>query len=130
MCDILGGVRSLLHQPQSLKGAWLRGVVFPIRGVLEKEVDRFWEATFDGMKGANRSTKFICLKHLARDRCIAMKDELAGEVYSAWKTLSRACHYHGYDLTPTVSELKLWIDQVERLCKSLRTLHNNDTGEK
>lgn len=105
-------------------------MVFLVRGVLEEELDRLWDVTFGGMKKANRYTQLTCLKQLARDGRIAMDTVIAEDLHSAWATLSRACHYHEYDLTPTVSELELWIDQVEQLREYLRTLHDNELEEK
>lgn len=36
-----------------------------------------------------------------------------------WAGLSRACHYHGYELAPTQAELCAWRDDVERVIGAL-----------
>ena len=113
-------IRLLLAGNPSSKGVWLRAAVFLTRGVLEREVDRLWRVAFGGKGRTNRHTQFVCLKQLARDDRIDMDPVMAEDIHSAWASLSRACHHHEYDLTPTVPELELWIRQVERLVEHLR----------
>ena len=45
----------------------------------------------------------------------AEDEDLAERVSYAWAGLSRACHQHAYELSPTSPELIAWIDVVERL---------------
>ena len=112
---MLKDLYSLLHQTSSSKGGWLRAILFLVRRVLEEELDRLWSSTFSNMRNASRYTQLICLKRLSRDGHIDMDPVVAEDIHSAWAALSGACHYHEYDLTPTVPELELWIRQVERL---------------
>ena len=95
-------------------------MAFLTRGVLEREVDRLWRLEFGGTRRTNRQTQFACLKQLARDGRITMDPVMAEDIHSAWAALSRACHHHEYDLTPTVSELEFWIRQVEQLVEHLK----------
>jgi hypothetical protein len=43
----------------------------------------------------------------------------AAYLYAA---LSRACHYHLYELAPTATELTRWLDETAGLVKLLRGL--------
>ena len=113
-------IRSLLGGSPNSKGVWLRAVAFLTRGVLEREMDRLWRVEFGGTRRTNRQTPFACLKQLARDGHIDLDPVMAEDIHSAWAALSRACHHHEYDLTPTVSELELWIGQVEQLVEHLK----------
>lgn len=115
MCDILKDIRSLLHGTQGSSGVRFRAVVFLIRRVLEKNLDRLWDGTFGGMRDARLTTQLKCLMQLARDERIDMDPVKAKGIYFAWRALSRACHYYAYDWTPTLSELESWIGQVEPL---------------
>ncbi|MGE0490532.1 MAG: hypothetical protein AB7S38_15100 [Vulcanimicrobiota bacterium] len=36
-----------------------------------------------------------------------------------WAELSGACHYHSYQLLPTLTELTRWVDGVEALLLTL-----------
>ena len=40
---------------------------------------------------------------------------IAEQVAYVWAALSRACHYHPYELAPTGAELTGWIADVESL---------------
>lgn len=40
---------------------------------------------------------------------------------ATWAGLSRACHYHRYELAPTQGELYAWRDDVERVIGALRS---------
>ena len=131
MCDI-NDLRSILHGTPDPNGVRRRAIVFLIRLVLEKELDRLWGFTFIGIEKESRYTykQFVCLKQLVRDGNIAMDPMLAESIHFVWDTLSKKCHYQEYELTPTVSELDLLIDQVEQLLEDLRIFHDDDTEEK
>lgn len=42
-------------------------------------------------------------------------DELGEAAMRAWDGLSRLCHHHGYELQPSVMEVKHYIGEVRRL---------------
>lgn len=42
-------------------------------------------------------------------------DQVANKANIAWIGLSNACHYHAYELTPTVDELRHWLGLVADL---------------
>lgn len=151
MCDI-NDLRSILRRTQGSNGVRRRAIVFLIRLVLEKEMDRLWEVAFSDIRKENRyaDRQFPCLVQLMRDGNIAMdsrpcrparrrrlkqlmRDDyiaMAEGIRFAWATLSDMCHYEEYDLTPTFLELDPLIDQVEGLLEDLRTFHDNHTEEK
>ncbi|MFB7112513.1 hypothetical protein [Streptomyces sp. NPDC056291] len=45
--------------------------------------------------------------------------DMARRWSATWAGLSRACHYHGYELAPTQVELRAWRDDVERVIGAL-----------
>jgi hypothetical protein len=34
-----------------------------------------------------------------------------------WTALSRACHHHAYELSPTAAELGTWLESVDELVR-------------
>jgi hypothetical protein len=38
---------------------------------------------------------------------------LPAQLHETWGALSRACHHHPYELSPTAGELVTWIEMVE-----------------
>ena len=48
-------------------------------------------------------------------------DNLAQRVSYAWAGLSRACHQHPYELSPTSVELLAWLRTVEHLIDRVST---------
>lgn len=59
-----------------------------------------------GLQETSARCQLICLHELMKDR------ELANVADHAWWSLSRACHYHPYELAPTAGELRQWINSV------------------
>ena len=47
---------------------------------------------------------------------------MAERVSYAWAGLSRACHQHPYELSPTSTELLAWIETVERFAAEVKGL--------
>ena len=61
------------------------------------------------MESVSMRAQLICLPVYLRDQNLARSVDL-----TFW-ALSRACHHHAYELTPSVSELSHWIDVVRAL---------------
>jgi hypothetical protein len=55
----------------------------------------------------------MCLREL-------VDEEAAKQASHAWWALSRACHHHPYELSPTAGELAEWIAEVESVITTLR----------
>lgn len=131
MCDI-NDLRSLLHGTNGSSRVGRTAIVFLTRLVLEKALASLWEVAFSGIRKERRYTykQFTCLKQLVRDEHIDMETVIAERIHFSWATLSKGCHYQEYELTPTIPELKLWIDDVEELLEDLRIFHDDHTEEK
>ncbi len=54
-----------------------------------------------------------------RSQLIGLSDVVdhaaAARASFVWAALSGACHYHPYELAPTVGELHHWLDEVDAL---------------
>ena len=61
------------------------------------------------MEHCSARAQLLCLSHYLGE------EELAERVSYAWAGLSRACHQHPYELSPTRSELLGWLGTVEQL---------------
>lgn len=63
--------------------------------------------------------QLLCLRELA--------DETTAERAShAWWALSRACHHHPYELSPTAAELSGWIASVKAVMTELQKSLSQD----
>jgi hypothetical protein len=88
-------------------GWWPRSVALLTRQALEKGLDEFWggNAETAGLPGCSRKAQFACLPAY-------LDADLAHEMSFVWSALSNACHFHPYDLAPTATELRRWIEAV------------------
>jgi len=99
-------------------GIWPRAAALLTRQALEAAVDALWRRRAPGLEMCSARAQFICLPSYLHD-----DHELAGRVSYTWSGLSRACHQHPYELSPTSSELLSWIGNVEQLISLLRSIH-------
>ncbi len=112
--ELLDAANSVLNRPElGLGGAWPRAVALIGRQALEEGLDQFWDGELAQMKDASRRTQTLCLNQFMRD------PELSDGIKEAWSSLTRACHHHPYELSPTASELKNWLEEVEALLMQL-----------
>src|SRR4051812_46090467 len=97
--------RSVLENPGQLpKATWPRTSALLARQAIESAVADYLAARAPGLETCSRATQFTCLPWYANNRATA---RLA---FQTWAALSEACHHHAYDLAPTASELRAWID--------------------
>jgi hypothetical protein len=109
--DLLGEARELMARTDSATaGIWPRTSALLIRQALEQAVRSRWAALPDtaGLASASMRSQLTCLPYY-------LDVKLAGQVAYVWAALSRACHYHPYELAPIAAELTGWIGDVERL---------------
>ena len=98
-------------------GIWPRATALLTRQALEAALDTLWRRRAPGIELCSARAQFICLpSYLQDDR------ELAERASYAWFGLSRACHQHPYELSPTSSELLSWIGTVEELIVKVRSI--------
>lgn len=114
--ELLRLADELLERPDlNLRGAWPRAVALLGRQALEGGLDQFWTREFPNMKYASRRTQTLCLEQFVRDR------DLTDGIRESWASLTRACHHHPFELSPTAIELKNWLAEVEALVAQLST---------
>ena len=112
----LGWARDLLNRSEfGDEGVWPRTVAFLGRQGLESGLDLFWEQNhLPDMVATTRFTQLACLGEYLEDQ------ETVGGVRTAWASLSRACHHHPYELSPTATELDISLTQAESLVGQLQ----------
>jgi hypothetical protein len=94
------------------QGLWPRAAAFLIRMALEACLDDFWRRTQPGVERCDTSAQIVCLTGY-RDQATV---RLAAR---AWAGLSRLCHYHGYEFSPTAGELRTLHTEVTALAARL-----------
>lgn len=98
-------------------GMWPRATAFLTRQALEGALDTLWRLRAPGLELCSAKAQFICLPaYLHGGR------ELAERASYAWFGLSRSCHQHPYELSPTSAELLMWIGTVEELIATVRSI--------
>ena len=115
--EVLAAARHLLKGPVPTgPGGWQRAVALLTRQALEQAIEEFWTANpaTAGLVDCTRKTQLTCLP-------VYLQPHLARQTSYMWATLSSACHYHPYDLAPTASELRGWIDAVAELLEEIVT---------
>lgn len=105
--ELLGSARSLLERASDdTQGLWPRAAVLLARQSLEVALKTYWSAMAPGLEECSTRAQLLCLGTYAGN------DPLAGRAYQVWAALSRAAHFHPYELPPTRDELLLWFDTV------------------
>ena len=94
-------------------GLWPRAGAMLARQALEDAIEERYRRTVPGLERASARVKLICLRTYAGE-------SVAHEATQLWGELSRACHVHAYELSPTGAELDAWIDRVEQVVRALR----------
>ncbi|WP_214104588.1 hypothetical protein [Acrocarpospora catenulata] len=94
------------------QGLWPRATAFLIRLALESCLDDYWRRVQPGVERCDTRTQILCLTHYRGQ-------ETSRLAARAWAGLSRACHYHGYELSPTASELRALHNEVGALLSRL-----------
>jgi hypothetical protein len=112
--ELLTAARDVLRRPAAAPGGWPRMVALLTRQALEKALSEFWEASpaTAGLSRCTRKSQLACLPFYLDVR-------VAREAAYTWAALSDACHYHAYDLAPTVGELTRWLNAVAWLTQSM-----------
>jgi hypothetical protein len=78
------------------------------RQALEARVQSEWRGDEVSLALTSMTNQCHALRQL-RDPAIA------GRVFDTWSSLSRACHHHPYDLSPSPDEMKTLISDVRLL---------------
>jgi hypothetical protein len=100
--------RDLLNRADpSTAGLWPRAAALLIRQALEEAVDSYWTARQLPLDSLPTQAQLVCLRMMTAD------GTASAQLHETWGALSRACHHHPYELSPTAAELADWIDVVE-----------------
>ena len=94
------------------KGRWSRVAAMLGRQALEDAMKRLWVATAPGVQDSSMRAQLLCLGAYA-------DDELADRVSYAYAELTRACHHHPYELSPTAGEITGWLGDVAALIEKV-----------
>ncbi|WP_425308949.1 hypothetical protein AADG42_09340 [Ammonicoccus fulvus] len=76
---------------------------------LEQVVDRLVVARAEGMEDASMTSKLVALQVLY------VHTRIPALAWHSWHALSRACHQHAYELSPTYAEVRGWLEDVHEL---------------
>ena len=87
---------------------WPRAVALLTRQALESALKEWWLSNSPGGQTASFRAQLLCF---VQENPISD----ARNTGYLWASLSRACHYNGYELPPTAQELKSWLKEVERV---------------
>lgn len=96
---------------RATRGVWPKAAALLGRQALESAIRQQIPEIAD----ASGRARNVCLPALLGDR------KLARDLIQSWGALSRATHYHAYDLPPTADELERWLEPVDRLIATERT---------
>ena len=108
--QLVAMARQLLQRASpETAGLWPRAAALLARNALEMAVDNYWSRRRIALDSCPTFPQLICLREYLGD------DELAGRVHHAWNALSRACHHHPYELSPTLGELGALLETVGEL---------------
>lgn len=111
--ELLAGADRLLGTATaSTTGVWPRAVALLLRHALEEALRRYWHARKPQLAHCSPHAQALYLESYA-------DPDTARRWSATWAGLSRACHYHGYELAPTQGELRAWRDDVERVIGAL-----------
>jgi hypothetical protein len=109
--ELLVAARHLVERTDAATaGVWPRAAAFLARQALEEALALLWAAQA-GAAGLPRSpmrSQLLCLTAYLGPAAAAR----AAYLFAA---LSRACHYHPYELAPTAAELTSWLAETARL---------------
>lgn len=116
--DLVTAARDLLERVDPMTaGIWPRATALLTRQALEVALDALWRRRAPGLELCSARAQMICLPSYLHDN-----EDLAERVSYTWAALSRACHHHPYELSPTSSELLTWLATVEQLVARVRAV--------
>lgn len=99
--------RSTVQPPVAARGAALLG-----RQALEEAVEGLWADRLDEDRRPTARSQLLCL---------AVVDPAAARRAShLWWALTRACHQHAYELTPTIDEIRELLHDARHVIETLQ----------
>jgi hypothetical protein len=108
--DLLAEAQRMLDETSfATVAVWPRAVALLARQALEDALRSYWAEKAPGVERLNMRAQLTCL------RSYLPSADLAHEVTFTWHALSRATHYHAYELDPTREELASLVAATRRL---------------
>jgi hypothetical protein len=114
--ELLAAARGLISRPgAATAGVWPRAAALLARQALEAAMASLWAARPQtaGLAERPMRSQLLCL-------CAVTGDQTAARAAYLAAALSRACHYHCYELAPTAAELDRWLIETADLIGLLR----------
>jgi hypothetical protein len=115
--ELLNAAHDALGEKASSWGASSnRSATFLARQALETAIGQSWTGEFSGLNACSFFDQLLCLPVFLGDQIVAR------QARHVWCLLSRACHAHPYELSPTASEVQGWIRCVQELLEVIEGL--------
>src|ERR1039457_4797812 len=114
--ELLAAARRLIERPEAATaGVWPRAAALLTRQALEQAMALLWaaEAQAADLPGCSMRSQVLCLTAY-------LDPPTAARTAYLWAALSRACHYHPYELAPTAAELNTWLNEAAQLISPAR----------
>jgi hypothetical protein len=114
--ELLAAARRLIERPDAATaGVWPRAAAFLARQALELAMASVWAAQpqATGLPGCSMRSQLLCLTAY-------LDPDTATRAAYLSAALSRACHYHSYELAPTAAELTRWLDETAQLVELMQ----------
>jgi hypothetical protein len=115
--DLLTEARRLVEHPDAATaGVWPRAAALLARQALEQAMAGLWAERpgADGLADCTMRSQLLCLTAY-------LDEDVASRAAYLSAALSRACHYHPYELAPTATELTRWLNEAADLIALLRS---------
>ena len=105
--ELLASARTLVDRSSvDTRGLWPRAAVLLARQSLEAALKKYWSTVAPGVEECSMRAQLLCLGSYVSDHEFARRANLV------WTSLSRAAHFHPYELPPTHEELVTWFECV------------------
>jgi hypothetical protein len=115
--ELLAAAKGLMQRPDTLiTGIWPRVAALLARQALEAAMAELWASRRQAaeMSRCTMRSQLLCLTAY-------LDPGTASRAAYVFAALSRACHYHSYELAPTAAELTGWLDQAAQIVTQLQT---------
>jgi hypothetical protein len=109
--ELLAEARRLVEHPDAATaGVWPRAAALLARQALEQAMAGLWatQPQADGLSDGTMRSQLLCLTAY-------LDQDAASRAAYLSAALSRACHYHSYELAPTATELTRWLNETADL---------------
>ena len=114
--ELLDAARDLMQRPDApVDGIWPRAAALLARQALEAAMAELWASNRQaaGLGGCSMRSQELCLT-------VYLDPDTASRAVYLLAALSRACHYHPYELAPTAAELTGYLDQAAQLVTQIQ----------